>query len=186
MARFEFLLKNEKIKSYRRIAIFLIIINVAVFILFSFGAEGNNMKIVCLSGAAILTFFLLIHFYFNPARKSIYQTIALCIAIIVWLLLYKWLAAMVCFVLLLLYLVSIRPLKINVSIDNVQYISFPVKILRWQDLSNVILKDDILTIDFKSNKIFQAEVEKSDMSVNEREFNDFCRQQLKEHAKSNK
>ena len=41
--------------------------------------------------------------------------------------------------------------------------------------ANVILKDNILTIDFKNNKLIQVEIENN---INEIQFNEFARQQL--------
>ncbi|MGC4034655.1 MAG: hypothetical protein QM764_01750 [Chitinophagaceae bacterium] len=45
-------------------------------------------------------------------------------------------------------------------------------------MSNAILKDGILTIDFKNNKIIQAEIDEEYAVVNEKEFNEFCKRQL--------
>lgn len=49
------------------------------------------------------------------------------------------------------------------------------KNIAWQDLSNVVLKDQLLTLDFKSNKIFQQEIATAE---NESEFNNFAQSQL--------
>jgi len=139
---------------------------------------------ICFAGTVVLTVLLLIHFFFNSFKKNIYQVIALCITVIVWILLYYWLAAGVCIILLSLYLISVKPVKISFTKQDIRYISFPPKILKWNDLGNVILKDDILTIDCKNNKLLQAEIEDGANRINEGEFNDFCRQQLKESSKS--
>ncbi len=52
------------------------------------------------------------------------------------------------------------------------------KTINWNEVNNVILKDGLLTIDFKNNKLFQQLILNSDEDVNEKEFNDFCKQQL--------
>jgi hypothetical protein len=180
MQRFEFVVKNEKIKSYHRIATSLIIINIAVFILWAIRANSSKNTVIAVAGAALLSFFLLLHLYFNPQRKSSFQIASLCMAIIVWLLFYKWIAVIICMALLWLYILSVRPLAISIGADRVHYVSFPYTTLKWQELSNVILKDDILTIDHKNNKILQAELDTTHSHASEEEFNDFCRQQLKE------
>jgi hypothetical protein len=51
------------------------------------------------------------------------------------------------------------------------------RIIEWNELTNVIKKYDLLTIDFKNNKLLQVEIVNAD-HVNEEEFNHFCRQQL--------
>src|SRR4029079_4341510 len=71
-----------------------------------------------------------------------------------------------------------RQLFVRVDKNCVEYPSFIFKRVLWKDISNLILKDGILTIDFKNNKIFQQLIDEKMQSINEKEFNDFCRQQL--------
>lgn len=56
--------------------------------------------------------------------------------------------------------------------------SLPKKNYSWQDVSNVVLKDGILTIDLKNNKLIQKEIESSGTAAEEAEFNEFCRGRL--------
>ena len=51
------------------------------------------------------------------------------------------------------------------------------RIIEWGQLTNVIKKDDMLTIYFKNNRLMQVEVINVD-DVPENEFNQFCGQQL--------
>jgi hypothetical protein len=53
-----------------------------------------------------------------------------------------------------------------------------VRIIEWNQLTNVIKKYDLLTLDFKSNKLMQIQVINAD-HIDEEEFNQFCQQQLK-------
>ena len=53
--------------------------------------------------------------------------------------------------------------------------NFPQQTYSWDMFDNVILKDNILTMDLKSNKLIQIEI---DNSVNEIQFNEFAQQQL--------
>lgn len=56
---------------------------------------------------------------------------------------------------------------------------FPRRTIQWQDLQNVVLKDGVLTIDQKNNKIIQSEILLSESNVtDEAEFNEFCRSQF--------
>lgn len=43
----------------------------------------------------------------------------------------------------------------------------------WNDFSNIILKDNLLTLDFKNNKVLQLELEEN-TAIDENAFNDFC------------
>ena len=52
----------------------------------------------------------------------------------------------------------------------------------WKDLNNVIIRDDVITIDFKNNRLIQLptdDEEEDDYEVNDDEFNAFCQEQLK-------
>jgi hypothetical protein len=59
---------------------------------------------------------------------------------------------------------------------------FPKKI-NWNELNNVVIKDDLLTIDFKNNTLFQAYTDDADddeYEVGDDEFNAYCRERLKQ------
>jgi hypothetical protein len=73
---------------------------------------------------------------------------------------------------------STRKMIVTVSQNNIRYPSFPQKNIPWRELSNVVLKDGLLTIDFKNNKLIQQPILNSDWDINEAEFNTFCRRQL--------
>jgi hypothetical protein len=68
--------------------------------------------------------------------------------------------------------------EVGFSKDAVTLNTFPFKHYDWQQLKNVILKDNILTLDFKNNKIFQKETESDVSAETEKEFNEFCTEQL--------
>lgn len=46
---------------------------------------------------------------------------------------------------------------------------------QWNELSNVMLKDNVLTLDFRDNKLFQAVIDPAlNPGISEKEFNIFC------------
>ena len=51
------------------------------------------------------------------------------------------------------------------------------RIIEWSELTNVIKRDDMLTIDFKSNRLMHVEIINAD-DISEDEFNQFCQEQL--------
>ena len=51
------------------------------------------------------------------------------------------------------------------------------RIVEWTQLANVIKKHDLLTFDFKNNKLLQVQVINAD-HIDEDEFNQFCQRQL--------
>lgn len=68
--------------------------------------------------------------------------------------------------------------EINHDAVIVHYVFFN-KRYNWPVLNNVILKDRILTIDLKSNKLMQTEIAPESFDIDERSFNRFCAEQLK-------
>jgi len=82
------------------------------------------------------------------------------------------------FILFMLFILfdhqSRQPLEIGVSDDQVVINTFFRKRYKWNELSNVVLKDNLLTLDFKNNKILQKEIEPHLSNVDEESFNEFC------------
>jgi len=70
------------------------------------------------------------------------------------------------------------PQEIGFDNEEIAFNHFPSKHYSWQEVQNVILKDNIITIDFKSNSILQRETETDTKPELEKEFNEFCRQHL--------
>jgi hypothetical protein len=67
--------------------------------------------------------------------------------------------------------------KIVVSFKHIVLPAFiGSRIIEWKELNNVVKKDDLLTLDFKTNKLLQVEISKAEGQ--EEEFNRFCQRQL--------
>jgi hypothetical protein len=56
--------------------------------------------------------------------------------------------------------------------------SLPKKSYPWTEVTNVVLKDRMLTVDLKNNKLIQQETESDTSLAEEQEFNEFCRSRL--------
>lgn len=68
----------------------------------------------------------------------------------------------------------------EVAFDNEGIVinSFPKKRHLWSEIQNVVLKDGILTIDFRNNKLIQKPIESHTSAREEQEFNEFCNEKL--------
>ncbi len=77
-----------------------------------------------------------------------------------------------------------RPAFVRFTTQSILFHNFFKREFRWEDVTNVVMKDGLLTIDFSSNRIFQKMTE--DASSNEEEaFNRFCRDCIAQHQKNN-
>lgn len=78
-----------------------------------------------------------------------------------------------------------KPLKVTPEYafdeNEIVFNSFPQKKYVWNDVTNVVLRFGMLTIDLKNNKIIQGEVNDDVPLQVEIEFNEFCKKQLKTH-----
>jgi len=76
-----------------------------------------------------------------------------------------------------------KPLKVTPEIafdtEELVFNTVPKKKYLWDQVGNVVLKEGILTIDLKNNKLIQKEIDADISEADEQDFNDFCRHQLK-------
>lgn len=70
------------------------------------------------------------------------------------------------------------PQEVAFDEDGIVFNSLPKKHYTWKDVLNVVLKDGILTIDFRNNKLIQKEIESFTSVKEEQEFNEFCKSRL--------
>ena len=70
------------------------------------------------------------------------------------------------------------PLEIGFSSRQIVFNSLFRKRYAWSDLSNVLLKDGLLTVDFQNNKLFQKLVDDGENEATEEEFNEWCSRHL--------
>ncbi|WP_018612155.1 hypothetical protein [Segetibacter koreensis] len=77
------------------------------------------------------------------------------------------------------------PQEIGFSENEISFNSFPRKVLKWGEINNTLIKDGLLTIDFKNNMLFQKEIEGYVTTDIEKEFNDFCLRCINSVAKKN-
>jgi hypothetical protein len=70
------------------------------------------------------------------------------------------------------------PQEVGFSTEAITFNTFPFKNYVWLELNNVMLKDNMLTLDFADNKIIQKETETDISPETEKEFNEFCQAQL--------
>lgn len=72
-----------------------------------------------------------------------------------------------------------KPLEIGFSSGQIVFNTLIRRKIRWSEVSNVVLKDGLLTIDFKNNRLFQSEVLLDDeWEAGEEEFNQWAKERV--------
>lgn len=183
MQKYELALKNDRIKAYQTFIVFFIVVNIIFLIALAFTTKDLSIR----SKSILAVFMTVAGFvaeYYSRNKNHSYtgKGAALLFFVLAYLLLHYWWMALGVISVAILYAISLRKLIVFVNPNQITYPSFPKKTITWNELSNIILKDDLLTIDFKNNKIIQQLTERTEHPVNEKEFNDFCNKQLQSAA----
>jgi len=180
MREYEIFLKNDRVKFYTRFGWLITIINFATILYVTYRLnkiEELKWSFIII-GIVVLTIFI-----FKRRLKKVFfgdseylpAGIFICPA---WMLLgFPWLALLNIFLFFFSVIAGRKPI-VYLNQTAIYYPAFPKKSIQWSELSNVILKDGYLTIDFKNNKLIQQLVEETNTVIDEKEFNDFCKQQL--------
>lgn len=174
MQQFEITIKNEKIKYYKVIALLLVLLNVAVFIFLLFA----DVHFYEAAAALLLSGLYLVYLLYMAKKNSskfFIREITFFILAGCWVALQNYLVAFGCLFMGILYHLSLQKLQFVFNSDFIRKMNFPQKTYAWDTLANVMLKDNILTIDFKNNTLIQLEI---DCNINETQFNEFASQQL--------
>lgn len=174
---YQFIIPNKKTKIYLAFACGIIILNLIGFTISNSNFLHSLSSIWPVLAGSIIIILFLFYKYSHEKRLQMAGT-AILIAGIFWM--GKGLYQLFFINLLLwgMYTIARRMLIVRVNTQNISYPSFPPKSISWSNVNNIILKDDILTIDLKNNKIYQHLIEYADKEADEAEFNDFCKKQL--------
>lgn len=140
----------------------------------------NRIVIPYLAGIVFIAGLIIynIHRYYT-SDKEIYHSKALLIAGLVWTRMpyFEWLVVVFAGLAILEYQAKMAP-EIGFSEDGIVFNRLFRKKHRWDELENVIIKDGLLTIDFKNNRLFQKEISAGMNEAGEPEFNQWCAERL--------
>ena len=177
MVRFELILKKEKQRSYIRFSWLILIGNLALFVYLSALSDFSNIGPLLYVVLAMIA--IIVTHYSKEQREKPRLYILFLIIILGWIntRTYWWVAIPI-LIFMILDGIARRELIVKVFTDKIIYPSWPLTEIKWKELSNVILKDRMLTIDFKSDKLIQQLIDEKNTQIDEKEFNAFCQQQL--------
>ena len=176
-------LRNDKTGLYDRFAALIFILNgIGLITAVVYGgpdASTTDFKGFWLGFAAVITIVPIV-VVLKKANKRLQQFIIFCTiaAVLCWVYIGYWWFGVALVILVLLYLRSKKELAVSIEAKKIIYPSFPERRIDWEDLNNLMLKDRLLTIDFKNNKLVQQYIDPKSYTINEQEFNDFCKRQV--------
>lgn len=173
---YQFIIPNKKLFTYQILAYGIVLLNILGLLMYNYniGSRSFNVLPIAVTAAIIIVWDI-----YRYKTKGILQSLGILIILcaLFWITRNTY-VTILNLLLWGLYAISRRKLKILVEPTQISYPSFPTKKINWSDVNNIILKDDMLTIDLKNNKLYQHLIEYADKDVIESEFNDFCKKQI--------
>jgi hypothetical protein len=181
-ANFSLTLINTRKNQYLTLGWCTLVLNMAVSAYAAFLLGPQQAKpLLTLGLVGPLLASALSRFVFKK-KESNEQLIARALLLMTaaWLMTGIYWAAAALLLLLLLFKLSVRSLVVTVCEQGISYPSVPKKLIDWNKISNVIVKDGLLTIDLRSNQLIQQPIEKNSF-IDEQEllaFNAHCQAQI--------
>jgi len=177
MKRFDITLKNEKEKTYRFIILLFVVLHVLFFVYMLFDEQLWKKGV----GGLVIT--LLYSCYRLLITNTSRQKFSLGSGYFLVLSFFQLTTAGgfggIELILYTLSAIAITPVMLAFTSADIKKTGFPFKKYQWNQLLNVVLKDNILTLDFKNNKLLQAEI--ATTNINDEAFNIFAKEQLDKH-----
>ena len=169
-----------KRENARRTDLVSFLLLVFCFLIFSYVQVRSGFNGYLSMASLILLLGLLINLNASRQGKELHFRNWLFVAGLFWLGMpyFQWL--FIPFVIFALLEAQAKyPLEIGFYVEGVVINSLFKKKFPWSSLDSVVLKDGLLTLDFKNNTLLQKEVlDDDDSDADEDEFNDYCRDKL--------
>lgn len=182
MNKFVIKIPNEKAATYKVVTLIVLLLNFFMFGFVFMHAAATSSGIAAVVGLLANGIGIVYYLLNKKHLKTPYTEVIFFINAVLWLLWANYIAAILMVVFSLLSFYANKKIQITVTDDEIIYPSFPVKKYAWDEVENVIWKDDILTIDLKNNKLLQFNIAKSFAeSFDAAGFNAFAAHKLSAH-----
>lgn len=179
--KYSFTLKDNNQKAYNLFTWFLFFLHIAAA-MFTLNTNDNKVKITIY---ILLGFYAMLStvYYFYRKHPKASETFSLVMALLYanfWFQQVGIIAVLVfAAVYLMVTVVKGKRTEVFFKDEGVHLVRvFKTVVFPWTEMDNVILKDNLLTIDLKSNKIIQVEIMENSRMVDEAEFNLFCKEHI--------
>ncbi len=181
MGKFDFVitLKHEENRFFNYVNQLLLFLSVVVFCYSAFVYKDASIFYFIMAGAVTAYWVYLVYVSRKKEVDVLYRSILLFAAVGWFHREYGngWIGALIILIAFLEKQVKF-PREIGVNSEGITFNTLPQKKYNWSSLSNAVLKDGLITIDYRNNKLFQKQVEDDVEPGIEKEFNQFCQQQL--------
>jgi hypothetical protein len=186
---FTFIVRDKKFEGYKKIASFFFLINAILFFFWAQASPGTSRRMALFMIAAVLVVYAIYHWLYKQKKEKSFIVIYLLVTTVWVTETSYWYAGLLFLLLLILQARMENDFWIRISSARITISSLIRKHYEWSAFDNIVLKDGLLTLDFKNNRIIQAEpdgkywengasTETGNYTGFEQDFNEFCREHL--------
>jgi hypothetical protein len=181
MNQFTFTLKDNNQKAFNSFFWFLLFLHVTAASVVVLNSADTSQKVIAVIVIAVYCIVTAVFFLLKTKFKlSVYQSLVFGLMIVFWLTQAAWLPAIIC-IAAIVFAYKILKTK-STAVFSTQNITLTKslfkKVYNWAVIENVVLKDNLLSVDFKNNQLIQVEIANESAPVDEKNFNQFCKLQL--------
>jgi hypothetical protein len=172
------ILKKSSDRQIDLISIFLCIFSILAFVFEQ--ASSKHFNPFLSLATLIIAGFIFYNIILSRKGNSVRYKNWLFLAGVCWIAMpyLQWVCIIFFFLAFLEYQAK-HPLEVGFTKDEVVINTLIKRKFSWDDFNNIILKEGLLTLDFKNNKIFQKEIlDDDEPDADEDEFNDYCKERL--------
>lgn len=180
MDKFIFILPNDKLKTYQTLVILFHLINMALLMLFNMGTDKNSFTHDWTNGMIGVGLGNFCIWIFTKKNKDFYirsMAATTLISSSSWFFLGEKIAGLSLILFSILAFSVLKKLMIVFDKNGITYPSLPKKQIKWKETDNVQLKDNVLTIDLKNNKLMQFTLKDTENpDLDEVNFNSYVKE----------
>ena len=174
-------IQDSKAATHKTVTFIIAVINLLTFTFFLFYTNETWIKNIIGVGfiCSLLAVFFFVIKKFSHYLSNFPIEILFIICAILFLITGNYLQGLLLMIFSFFSFVTSKKLLIQFTIDGIRYPSFPAKLFLWSEVDFVLLKDDILTLEMKDNRLLQFTLKKQIAdAIDTNEFNAFCAAQL--------
>lgn len=171
-------LKKSSDRQIDIISIFLCFVSVLAFVFEQF--RDSKFNYAGSLFAMIIAGGVLFNLFFVKTERTVRYKNLLFLAGVYWIMMpyLSWVSILFFFLAFLEYQAK-HPLEVGFTKDEIVINTLIKRKFSWSSFNQIMLKEGLLTLDFKNNKVFQKEtLDDEEPDADEEEFNDYCRKQL--------
>ena len=179
MSEYRITLPGTKAKAYNRISLIILVVNMLAFVLVFFKKGSLAGYVTAVAMVFVISITLVTFVSKNLNLQNKFTIVAIGLSAVAWIILGDYLLALLMAAMAVVAYYTLKDPLLIFSEDGIAYPSFPKRFYTWKQVNNVMIKDDVLTLDFKSNELLQFTLPPATIaSVDRGEFNKFCRKKI--------